>query len=231
MDTALQVLFAGGLAACSGLRAFSTLLMVCWVAQHGNIEQKFLNPDLYPLIAKNETFFQVMVLLTIIEIVGDKLPSYSHFLDALHLILRPLTGAVTALSILNTGDVVLNYILAAALGAVLTLPIQSYRSSCRILTEAGDSGKYNLTLSVTEDTLAIGGTLLTMLKPNFSLFVIIPVFYLILTAFRKWRPRVIAGDDYKGYLQMQSRERDDGEILEIQRLKRMKRNQRSDRSE
>jgi uncharacterized membrane protein len=202
--------------------------MVSWAARHANIDQKFLNPDLYPYLAKNDTIFQILILLTVIEIVGDKLPSFSHFLDALHLLLRPFTGVVTALSILNTGDMVLNYILAAALGAALTLPIQSYRSSCRILTEAGDSGKYNLTLSITEDTLAIGGTLLTVIKPNISLIIILPVYYLILTAFKKWRTKVIVGDETMSDLPSPDQRRDEGEMLEIQRLKKLKRRQRSE---
>ncbi|MCD4783029.1 MAG: DUF4126 domain-containing protein [Candidatus Eremiobacteraeota bacterium] len=215
-----QLLLAGTLAMCSGLRALVPLLAICWAARSGLLGAKFLNPDLYPYLAKNDTVFFVIVIFTVIEVLGDKVPSASSFLDGLHLVLRPIAGVIACLAVLNHPDPIVNYIIALGFGAGITLPVQSFRASCKILSDAISYGNYNLYLSITEDVLSLGGVVLGIVSPMIALPVCIILVYFSLNAFRKWKFKVLSGEEEEELTP--ERMRDDAEVLEIRRLKRLK---------
>lgn len=215
-----QLLLAGTLSICSGLRAFVPLIAICWAARSGLIEAKFLNPDLYPYLAKNDMVFYIIVAFTVIEVLGDKVASASSFLDAFHLILRPISGVIACLTVLNHPNPIVNFIIALGFGAGITLPVQSFRASCRILSSAVHYGNYNLYLSITEDILSLGGVVLGLIDPRIALPVCAILVYFSLNAFRKWKFRVLSGEEEKELTP--ERMRDDDEIFEIKRLKRLK---------
>lgn len=215
-----QVLLAGCMSACCGLRGFMPLLLISAAARYGHIEVNLINKDLFPYLVKNDMVFNILVLLAIIEVVGDKLPSFTTFLDAFHLILRPISGALGALSFLNFPDPVLNYTLALGLGAAIALPIQSYRASCRIMSDLGYQTNYNLYLSLTEDVLSLGGAILALIIPPLAFPLILLLIFFALGAFKKWRLRIIVGEEEED--QGIDRTKDAAEVLEITRLKRLK---------
>jgi len=224
-----QIMLAGSLAACAGLRAFSPLFLICLATRYGHLNPGNLNPDMAPLIHKSDIFFYTVFFLAVIEIVGDLIPSLASILDAFHLIFRPIAGVITAFSVLNMNDTILNYILAFGMGALLTLPIQSYRSNCRILCENESAGKYNLCLSLTEDTLSIGGSILAFISPLPAFPFILALFYFVLSSFRKWHSQLIIGS--KEEEEVLDRVSKSSEILEIQRLKKLKRKKQKKKEE
>jgi len=219
-----QLLLAGTLSICSGLRAFVPLVAICWAARSGLIEAKYLNPDLYPYIAKNDTVFYIVVMFAVIEVLGDKVTSASSFLDAIHLVVRPISGIAACLAVLNHPDTIVNFVIALGFGAGITLPVQSFRASCKILSSSINYGNYNLYLSFTEDILSLGGTVLGLVDSRVALPVSGILVYFSLSAFRKWKYRVLSGEEEEDM--SPQRMRDDAEVLEIKRLKRLKKRKR-----
>ena len=218
-----QIFLAATLAACSGIRAFSPLVIICFAARQEHFNPRFINPDIAPLILRSDVFFYIILGCAIFEIVADFLPSMANFMDAFHLILRPIAGILASFTVLNMNDTVLNYVLAFGLGALLTLPIQSFRANCRMMSSAPNSTTYNLYLSITEDILALGGAIVAFIKPALALPFMLPLIYFVLTSFKKWRQSIIVGDEEEE--QIISEGRSDSEIMEIQRLKKMKKDQ------
>ena len=218
-----QVFLAATLAACSGFRAFSPILVICLAARSEHFDPRFLNPDIAPLILKSDIFFYIILGCAIFEIVGDLIPTMANVLDAFHLILRPVGGILASFAVLNMSDTVLNYVLAFGLGAILTLPIQSFRANCRMLSSTISSGTYNMYLSITENVLCIGGSIIGFLKPIVALPFILPLFYFVLNSFKKWRQALVVDDEEEE--EIISEGRSEGEVMEIQRLKKLKKDE------
>ena len=244
-----QLLLAGTLSISSGLRAFVPLVAICWAARSGLIEAKYLNPELYPYIAKNDTVFYLVVMFAVIEVLGDKVTSANSFLDAIHLVVKPISGIAACLAVLNHPDTIVNFVIALGFGAGITLPVQSFRTSCKILSSSINYGNFNLCLSFTEDILSLGminaeelipfpspclsftedilslgGTVLGLVDSRVALPVSGILVYFSLSAFRKWKYRVLSGEEEEDI--SPQRMRDDAEILEIKRLKRLKKRKR-----
>ncbi|HET9111977.1 MAG TPA: DUF4126 domain-containing protein [Ktedonobacterales bacterium] len=162
-DQAILALVAAlGLSSTAGLRAVATLLAIGVVSDisiqghpllelHGNFAVLGSTPMLI-----------LLGVLTVAEIVIDKVPGLDHLNDIIHTVIRPVVGAVIVAGTSNTlSDT--NVWAAAAVGAVLAFGVHATKSSARVATTATTAGVGNPIISVLEDILTFGSILLVVL--------------------------------------------------------------------
>src|SRR5512142_59648 len=90
MDALFGIFSAFGLSASAGLNAYIPLLIVGVIAHYTNWIT--LNKP-YDLLA-NPWILILIALLTIVEMVADKVPAVNHINDIIQTIIRPVAGAV-----------------------------------------------------------------------------------------------------------------------------------------
>jgi hypothetical protein len=221
MDILVKIFPAGAMSACAGFRAFLPLFIVTYLIRSGNLGITKINPYVKPYL-ENEIIFYAIAALAVMEVLGDKLPSSASVMEILLMFIRPAAGVITAFTLMTLKEPNLNFILSVALGTFLTIPIQNMKSSAKILSEKGEFGMYNLTMSLAVDVEAFAGTVLAIVVPQVAFFVLPVVFYFTIESFKNWRVRLIAGQELDV-------EFDDGpvsgeEFLEIKQLKKIGKN-------
>ncbi len=114
----------------------------------------------------------VLVVASILEVLGDKIPLVDHGLQALHTLAKPLAGAVIAGSIvLPANDP--SVVLLGVLGGANALAIHGVSAAARAASTATTGGLGNPIVSVVEDTLAIGGIVAGWFAPFLAAAVIV----------------------------------------------------------
>ncbi len=189
---AIGLLFTAlGLSSVSGLRAYLPLLALAIGSDvNGNNGQ--------PLVALSPSFhvlgswwiIALLVVLAIGEFFVDKVPVIDHISDAVHTVIRPLSGAIIMAGVSNPISDRSPWA-AAVLGAVLALTVHSAKAATRPAVTATTAGIGNPVISAVEDGAAVVFTLLALLAPFIAvvlgLVVIVAIMYLIRSGWRRLR--------------------------------------------
>lgn len=161
---ALAVLLGVGLSASTGLNTFLPLLMLSAAARFhiAGIElgRKFdwLSSDVAII---------VLIVASIAEIIADKVPAVDHFLDSIGTFVRPLAATVATASVLTGADV--NPTVAAVVGLMIGAPtslgFHTLKAGTRIASSAATLGCANPILSLIEDVISVGLSLVAIFVP------------------------------------------------------------------
>jgi hypothetical protein len=120
----------------------------------------------------------VALLLYVVEFVADKIPYVDTVWDAVHTFIRVPAGALMAFA--ATGNLHPTVqVLALLLGGGLALSTHGTKATVRAAANASPEPVTNWTLSIIEDVVAIGSTVLMVINPVVIL-VVIAIFLLIL---------------------------------------------------
>ena len=155
MDT-IQIIFAilmgFSLAATCGLRAFLPLLIISLGAKAGwiDLSSGFEWMASWPAII-------VFGTATVLEILGDKVPTVDHLLDAGGVFVRPVAGAVAASSLIQGMNPLMTLVVGIILGATIAGIVNAIKGTFRGLSTALTGGVANPVVSLVED----GATALT----------------------------------------------------------------------
>ncbi|HEV7768971.1 MAG TPA: DUF4126 domain-containing protein [Thermoanaerobaculia bacterium] len=163
---ALAVLLGLGLSASTGLNTFLPLLLLSAAARFhvAGIElgQRFdwLSSDVAIII---------LIVASVVEIIADKIPAVDHFLDSIGTFIRPLAATVATASVLTGADV--NPTVAAVVGLMIGAPtslgFHTLKAGTRIASSAATFGCANPILSLIEDVISLGLTLIAIFIPLF----------------------------------------------------------------
>ena len=152
MSMTVLLLAAMGVGFLSGLRAFTPIALICWLAVWGWI----------PLAGSPLSFLGTMTgaiiasTLALAELIGDKLPQMQARLAPGPLGARVITGALSGMAIcLAGGQTWMVGVLAGALGAV-SGSFAGYHTR-RALVRA--TGLPDFIFAIAEDFFTVGGTL------------------------------------------------------------------------
>lgn len=185
MNSLEPIGLALGLASLSGINLYLTMLLTS-VAVHFNLlDVSHTHPELVAI--GHPWVMAVAGVLYLVEFVADKIPWVDSAWDAVHTFIRPVGGTLLALQPL--GDMPVHVQIVAALlagGAAFTT--HSAKAGTRLLANHSPEPVSNVTLSVTEDAVVAGGSLLALLHPVIALAVfgvLIAVIWLVLP--RLWR--------------------------------------------
>ncbi len=150
---------AFGLASASGLNAYIPLLIVALAARFTGWVN--LNPP-FDVLTSGWVIGALTVLLAI-EIVVDKIPAADTVNDVIQTFIRPAAGAI--LFAASTNAVNLHPAVAVILGLVLAFGVHAAKATARPVVTATTGGLGNAFVSVGEDIVATGVSLLAIIVP------------------------------------------------------------------
>jgi hypothetical protein len=165
-----------GLAACAGIRAWLPLFLAGGLARAGWLDLG----SSFQFIASDRALI-LFGVATVIEIVGDKVPTVDHALDALSTVLRPAAGALLAASVLwQVQDPLTALALGVAVGAPTALVPHAGKAALRAASTFFTGGLANPVVSLLEDVLAFLFFVLTVLVPLVAAALLFLVAFLVL---------------------------------------------------
>jgi len=155
------VALAVALAACAGLRAWLPLLLTGALSRAGFIPIG----ESFRFLGSNKAL-AIFAIATVLELVGDKIPSVDHALDVIGTPLRPLAGALLAASVLgHVTDPLTSLVLGTALGAPAAIVPHAAKSVLRVASTSLTAGLGNPILSFLEDAFTLMLFALAILVP------------------------------------------------------------------
>jgi len=160
LTAGLQIAMGVSLAAFAGFRAFLPLLVV---GVAGRLE-------LIPLAERFEWLggWPALVVLgsaVVVEVLADKVPMVDHLLDVVATVMRPLAGAVAMAAPLVTLDPLAALVVGVVVGGAVAGGVHVAKSQTRLLSTASTGGTANPLVSLFEDLLVLGGSVLAVLVP------------------------------------------------------------------
>jgi hypothetical protein len=177
MDALFGIMTAFGLSASAGLNAYIPLLVVGVIAHYTNWIN--LNPP-YNLLA-NPWVLIVVGILLIIEMLADKIPAVNHVNDIIQTGIRPAAGAIIFAA---SAHVVTNIhpVIAIICGLLVAGSVHIVKSAAvRPVVTITTGGAANIPVSIAEDVIATGLSILSIVIP-----VLVAVVLVMAVAFIIW---------------------------------------------
>lgn len=180
-DLTLALLLGVGLSASTGLNTFLPLLLLSASARFGiagiTLNEKFawLSSDIAIVI---------LIVAAIIEIIADKIPAVDHFLDGIGTFLRPAAGLLAMASVLTGLDPVTAAVVGLIIGSPLSLGLHTLKAGTRAASSVTTFGCANPVLSILEDVVSIGVSLIAIFAPILVPLILIVVFVFL---WRLWK--------------------------------------------
>jgi hypothetical protein len=170
----LQILsLAMGSAWTSGINLYATVAALGLLEHYGLAKLPGgLN------VLNNWLIIGVAIFLYVVEFIADKIPYVDTIWDAVHTFIRVPAGAVLAASATAHLNPTVQ-LLAFMLGGGLALSTHGTKATVRAAANTSPEPVSNWTLSLVEDVIAIGSTVLMVINPLIILVIII-IFLLIL---------------------------------------------------
>jgi hypothetical protein len=166
-----------GLSASAGLNAYLPLLIVALIARY--TELIHLRPPFDAL--STGWVMGVLALLTLVEVLVDKVPAVDTINDALQTVIRPAAGAI----LFAAGSEVITDIhpvLAMICGILVAGTVHAVKSSTRPLVTVASAGAANPIVSTVEDGASAVISVLSIVVPIASVALIIVGLCLVLWA-------------------------------------------------
>ena len=154
-----SILTAFGLSSASGLNAYIPLLIVALTARYTD----WIKPNPPFDILANEWVTVALIVLLAIEMIVDKIPAADTLNDVIQTFVRPAAGAVLFAASTNAIDV--HPVLAAILGLVLAFGVHAGKATARPVVTASTGGLGNAFVSVGEDVVSAGVSLIAIIVP------------------------------------------------------------------
>lgn len=190
-DSLLASLGLGaGLSGFSGLRAFLPLGLVGLISRFGLFGAFDLAGTRFAII-ENPWVIGALLVLAVLEIIGDKIPLLDSALDVPAWPVRILAGAVIFGAALAQEDM---GVTAAGMvgGGAIAATANAVKSIIRPAATVTGGGTLNPFISFFEDVAAAIGTLMVMLLPILGLLLVAFLIFLV------YRVRKIKQRKYKG---------------------------------
>jgi hypothetical protein len=165
----LALLTALGLSSTAGFRAYLPLLALA-VGSSVDSSALPLQPNFDTL--KSPPLIIILGVLTILEFVVDKIPIIDHFSDAVHTVIRPLSGAIIMAGTQNSISDFSPW-LAAGVGAVLALAFHTVKATSRPVVSATTAGVGNPIVSTIEDILVVVTSVLLIVAPIIGIILLV----------------------------------------------------------
>lgn len=173
------ILWGIALAATAGLRLFMPFLFVGIVARYAHVPA----PGMLEWTA-TDTGFLLLLIATVLEMLGDKIPVVDHALDAVATFLKPVAGLILPAALLYDLSPAAAWTLGIVAGAPIALGVHTTKAGTRAVSSATTLGAGNPVVSIIEDIVAAAILIFTVLAP---LLAILLVLLLCVLAFRTWR--------------------------------------------
>lgn len=181
MEMLTGVMAAFGLSASAGLNAYIPLLVISLTARF---------TDLIVLTEPWDALTSwwiigLLILLSLIEFFADKVPAVNHANDVIQTFVRPVAGAIVFAASANV-ITELHPVVALSAGVLVSGTVHAVKAAAvRPAVTASTGGVGNVPVSMAEDAVATGLSILAILIPILIAFVFILFSGLIFWMF--WR--------------------------------------------
>lgn len=173
------VLWGIALAATAGLRLFMPFLFIGGLARYAHTPA----PDMLAWTATDAGFL-LLLIATLLEVLGDKIPAVDHVLDLAASFAKPLAGVLLPAALLYDFSPMAAWTLGIMAGGPVALGVHATKAGTRAVSSATTLGTGNPVVSVIEDALAVVILVLTVLAPIIAVLLVV---VLCVTAVRTWR--------------------------------------------
>jgi uncharacterized membrane protein len=176
MDLLTGILSAFGLSASAGLNAYIPLLVVGTTAHYTDL----IKLDEPWNTLANPWILILLGVLVIIEMLADKIPAVNHINDVIQTLVRPAAGAIVfAASAQVITDI--HPVLALGCGLLVAGSVHVIKSAAiRPAVTATTGGTANIPVSIAEDVIAFGTSILSIIIPIMVGFIVLLTFILII---------------------------------------------------
>lgn len=182
MEIVTSIIGGFGLAAPAGLNAWLCLLIVGLLAKFTTL-LKLQSP--FDLLT-NEWVLLALVILLTIEVFADKIPAVDTINDIIHTFIRPVAGGILFAS--YTGAVGgLDPTLGFILGLLSAGSVHAVKATARPLITATTGGLANPLVSLVEDIIAGGTTVLALFIAPCAAFLMAALLIAALFFVLRWR--------------------------------------------
>lgn len=179
-----------GLSFAAGINLYATVAILGLASRY---EWVALPPEYR--VFDNDWVIALAVLLFIVEFFADKIPWVDTIWDGLHTVVRPVGGALIAVSALGEASPGLTTLMAV-LGGTAALSSHATKAGTRLVANASPEPFSNSLLSLGEDAFVISLGLLALKYPIAALVVsvvlvgvIVAALFLLVRLFRRrFRP-------------------------------------------
>lgn len=178
---------AFGLSTSAGLNAYIPLLIVALASRLPTSGPLLSLGEPYDLLA-NGWVIAILVVLLFIEMTVDKIPAVDTVNDVIQTFVRPAAGAVLFAANANVVTE-MSPVLAIIAGLILAGGVHATKGVARPVVTASTAGTGNWLVSLLEDILAVGISILSILLPVLALFVILALILFIVLRYRRRRQR------------------------------------------
>jgi hypothetical protein len=186
------IIWGIALAATAGLRLFMPFVFVGGMARYAQLP----TPDMLDWTATDAGFL-LLLIATLLEVLGDKVPAVDHALDLVATFLKPAAGFLLPAALLYDVSPMAAWVLGIAAGAPLALGVHATKAGTRAVSSATTLGVGNPIVSVIEDILAVVILILTVLAPIVAIVLVVVLVVLVVRALRRLgrrlRPRAPRG--------------------------------------
>jgi hypothetical protein len=182
MDAISSFALASGLSWASGFRLYATVFAVGLLSRY----DYFQLPHTLDIL-RHPMVIGVAGVLMVVEFLADKIPYIDSVWDSIQTFIRIPAGALLAMGAMNTSDPMLATI-TALLGGSLTGMTHATKAGSRALINTSPEPVSNITTSLGEDGLWLGGGWLALAHPMVFIGVILLLVFVMLWMLPKlWR--------------------------------------------
>ena len=181
MELLTGVMAAFGLSASAGLNAYIPLLVISLTARFTDLIYLSEPWD----VLTSWWIIGLLIVLSLVEFFADKAPAINHANDAIQTFVRPVAGAIVFAASANVITEV-HPILALGAGVLVSGTVHAVKSAAvRPAVTASTGGVGNVPVSIAEDVLATGLSIMAIIIPILIAFVFILFTALVVWLF--WR--------------------------------------------
>lgn len=179
------VLWGIALAATAGLRVFMPFLFIGLMSRYGHVAA----PSMLSWTATDAGFLLLLVA-TLLEVLGDKIPTVDHALDVGATFIKPAAGLLLPLALLHHTSPMGAWVLGIAAGAPLALGVHATKAGTRAMSTVTTVGTANPIVSVIEDFLAIVILVFVAMAPLVAAAMVVVLAVLVVRAMSGLRRRL-----------------------------------------
>jgi hypothetical protein len=161
-ELVIALLLGLGLAASTGLNTWLPLLLMS-VAAHFGLAGVNLSGSFAWL--GSTTAIAILLVATFIEVLADKVPAVDHALHSVATFIRPLAAAVAMAAAFYKLDPMVAGVLGLMIGAPTALGFHSLKAATRVGSSVTTFGCANPVLSLIDDVVSFGMTVIAIFTP------------------------------------------------------------------
>ena len=161
------------LAFASGVNLYATVAVLGLSSHYGLVSL----PEQFRVF-DNPVIITAALAMYLVEFVADKIPWFDSMWDAVHTVIRPLGGALVAVTALGEASPAANA-LVALLGGSIAMTTHLTKSGTRAAANTTPEPFSNWALSLGEDVLAVGLSYAALQHPIVALIIAVVLLVVI----------------------------------------------------